>query len=270
MKRYARLSLNVLILVLAGLLILRLDPTGRIFNVPGLLVVLAGAYVATCLGQSFGAVWAVVRGLPAKLAAEHPGRDDEVDVELFLKAAEFYRQTNVKYAELAMRRIVHPFLKTGTALVLDRTPKADVQRMLDWRIGAQREHDQREIHIFQTMMGYAPAFGMVGTLFGLIGMLYGLDVGNLRRLGTDMGFAMLTTVYGLLLANLILKPIVTRLEQRSRERLAWLHALKEAALMMHDQAHPQLIREFLGAFLAPHTPSDQDALPHLAEAPGQG
>jgi chemotaxis protein MotA len=269
MTRYLRKASMTLLPALVLALILRFDPSGRVFNFPGLLVVLAGSYLATALGQSFGAVWKVMRHLPAKLAPRRVGQDDEVDLELFLKACEFHRQSNMKYAEAALRRVSNPFLKSAAALVLDRIPRGDVQRMLEWRIAAQREKDHSEIRIFQTMMAYAPAFGMLGTLFGLIGMLYGLDMNNLRRLGTDMGFAMLTTVYGLLAANLLLKPIVTRLELRSRERLAWLHARQEAALMMHDQCHPQLIREYLAAFTAPPMPSEHAEEPPLAELAGR-
>lgn len=248
MKRYTRIALQVLIPTVVIALILHFDPSGRVFNLPGLVVVLAGVYLATALGQSFGSVWALIRRLPEKLAPRHFGADDEVDIELFLKACEFHRQSNVKYAELALRRIGNPFLKSGAQLVLDRTPQADIERVMEWSIAAQRERDHSEIQIFQTMMGFAPAFGMLGTLFGLIGMLYGLELNNLKRLGMDMGFAMLTTVYGLLLANLILKPIVTRLELRSRERLAWLHVQHEIVLMMQEQCHPKLIREHLAAF----------------------
>lgn len=268
MKRYTRTALQFLIPAAALALILHFDPSGRVFNLPGLLVVLAGAYLATALGQSFASVWTLMRELPAKLAPKRFGSDDEVDIELFLKACEFYRLSNVKYAELALHRIGNPFIRTGAQLVLDRTPQADLHRMLEWRIGAQRERDHNEIQVFQTMMIYAPAFGMVGTLFGLISMLYGLDMNNLRRLGTDMGFAMLTTVYGLLLANLILKPIVTRLELRSKERLTWLHAQREVVLMMQEQCHPKLIREYLAAFQQRPATNEKLPEPRLQEAGG--
>ncbi|QSA96191.1 motility protein A [Methylococcus sp. EFPC2] len=266
MKRHTRLAVTVLALAAFFTLVWRFDPSGHVFNLPGLLVVLVGVYLATALGQSFGSVWTLVCKLPEKLAPGRVDADDEVDIELFLKACEFHRQSNVKYAELALRRIGNPFLKSGAQLVLDRTPIADIQRVMDWSIGAQRERDHTEIQVFQTMMGYAPAFGMVGTLFGLIAMLYGLEMNNLRRLGADMGFAMLTTVYGLLLANLILKPVVTRLELRSRERLAWLHAQQEMVMMMHEQCHPKLIREHLAAFRNQADAPEREPEPRLLEA----
>lgn len=249
MKRHAFKAILVLSFVLVGALITWLDPTGAVFNLPGLVVVICGTFVATVLGQSFGVVMGLLKELPRKLARE--SLTDAVDIELFLKVAEFHRQGSVRFAEAVVRQISDPFMRAGLQQILDRTPYADLSRVLQWKIGAQRERDQSDIQVFMTMMAFAPAFGMLGTLFGLISMLYGLDMSSLRSLGQHMGFAMLTTVYGLLLANLVLKPIVSRLEQRSRERLAWLHVQQEAVLMVHEKCHPRLIQDYLDAYLMP-------------------
>jgi len=247
MKRYAIKSLPVLILASICWLIVRFDPGGQIFNVPGLLIVIAGTFLATVLGQSFPTVAGLIRQLPQKLARQTLAHD--ADMALFIKVSELHRMGNIRPAEQAAKRLENPFLRSSAQLVLDRTPYADVNRMLQWKIGAQRERDHSEIQVFRTMMAFAPAFGMLGTLFGLISMLYGLDSKSFQYVGQSMGFAMLTTVYGLMLANLVLKPLITRLELRSRERLAWLYVQCEAVLMMHEKYHPNLIRDYLLAFL---------------------
>ena len=247
MKRYVYKSLQTLILASICWSVVRFDPAGQIFNIPGILIVIAGTFVATALGQSFRTVVNVIRQLPQKLARQSFA--NEADIGLLLKVAELHRQGNIRLAEQAARRIDSPFLRSSVQLVLDRTPYADLNRMLQWKIGAQREQDHSEIQIFRTMMAFAPAFGMLGTLFGLISMLYGLDSKNFQHIGESMGFAMLTTVYGLMLANLALKPIVTRLEMRSKERLAWLYVQCEAVFMVHGKYHPNLIGEYLRAFL---------------------
>jgi chemotaxis protein MotA len=247
MKRHAANVMRASLLLLGCWFVLKLDPAGRVLNLPGLFIVIVGTLAATVLGQSWRSVWNLLAGLPRKLGAVSPA--NEVDMALFVKVAEMHRQGNIRYAELGARRMETPLLRSGALLVLDRTAHEDVERMLQWKIGAQRQADQSEIQVFRTMMAFAPAFGMIGTLFGLIQMLYGLDAKSLQHIGESMGFAMLTTVYGLLLANLALKPIVTRLERRSHERLAWLYVQCEAVLMLHEQCHPKLIEEYLNAFL---------------------
>lgn len=247
MKNLAVKALHATLLLLILGLILKFDPAGRVLNIPGLTIVIAGTLIATVLGQSWRSVVVLLKQLPAKLARQSPV--NEVDMALFVKVAEMFRQGNIRYAELGARRIETPSLRAGVQMVLDRTSQEDIARMMQWKIGAQRELDHGEIQVFRTMMGFAPAFGMLGTLFGLIAMLYGLDAKSFQHIGESMGFAMLTTVYGLMLANLVIKPIVTRLELRSRERLAWMQVQCEAVLMMHEQCHPRVIEEYLQSFL---------------------
>lgn len=247
MKRHAANVLRVLFALAVCWLILKFDPAGRVLNLPGIFIVVVGTLAATVLGQSWRSVAALLGSLPRKLGK----RDEinEVDMALFVKVSELHRQGNVRYAELAARRLETPLLRSGAMLVLDRAAHEDIERMMQWKIGAQRELDQGEIQVFRTMMAFAPAFGMIGTLIALIQMLYGLDARSFQHIGESMGFAMLTTIYGLLLANLALKPVVTRLERRSRERLAWLYVQCEAVLMMHEQCHPRMIEDYLNAFL---------------------
>jgi len=98
------------------------------------------------------------------------------------------------------------------------------------------------------MVGFAPAFGMLGTLMGLAQMLFSLGNEGLAVVGAAMGFSIITTVYGLVAANLIIKPLAIKMEQRSSELLA-LQAVKyELLLMLFKKEHPTLMREALGVF----------------------
>jgi len=78
-------------------------------------------------------------------------------------------------------------------------------------------------------------------------MLFSLGNEGLAEVGAAMGFSMITTVYGLVTAVLILKPIAIKMEQRSRERLAWQHIKYELLLMLSKKEHPTMIREALDA-----------------------
>jgi chemotaxis protein MotA len=114
------------------------------------------------------------------------------------------------------------FLKTDLSLVIDRYSKDHLMRILQWHIGKKRDELESDILPLRTMGGYAPAFGMLGTLFGLISMLFGLGNIQLEHLGLSMGFAMMTTVYGLIAATLIFKPLAGKLERHVKEKLVWL------------------------------------------------
>jgi len=102
------------------------------------------------------------------------------------------------------------------------------------------------LRVMQAMAGFAPAFGMLGTLLGLVRMLFGLGESGLDVVGSAMGFAMITTVYGLVAANLAIKPVISRMEQQSRELLAGYHLRYELLAMMFSREHAALIRGSLG------------------------
>lgn len=227
----------------AGLLWLQLN--GHYVNFTGLLWVLGGTLLATVLGRSPTAVKALLRDLPRRL--REPAEDKSADVEFFLDIAGLYRQGNIHTAEQSVRILTDPILRSGVEMILDRTPREDLVRLLQWKSGALREHDQAEIQILRTMMMLAPAFGMVGTLLGMVQMLNELDEALVEQIGSAVGFALWSTVYGLVLANLVVKPVTMRLEQQARHRRAWEFAFMEAVLMMHDRRHPGIIREYLEA-----------------------
>lgn len=242
------------LLVCAGLLFVQWR--WHFINFTGLLEVLGGTLGAAMLGRSPRAVWTLLCDLPRRMRA--PTDDKSADIEFFLDIAGLYRQGSVQTAEHSVRILADPILRGGVHLVLDRTPREDLVRLLQWKSGALREHDQAEIQILRTLMMLAPAFGMLGTLFGMVQMLNLLDHAGLQQVGGAIGFALWSTVYGLVLANLFVKPAIMRLEQQARERRAWECAFTEAVLMMHDRRNPGLIREYLQTLTErPYTP-----LPH--------
>lgn len=246
MKKYLAPLMGGLLLIVLLVAVAWAAPSGRYFNPSGVLLVGVGTLAAAALAHSWRGVIDTLRDLPGKLKGRSPADPD--DLELFLRIAEWHRLGRMRIAEQEIRKLRDPWLRQGTEMVIDRTPDDELIRMLYWKIGAQRERDQDEIKIVLTMAGFAPAFGMLGTLFGLIDMMYALDASQMEHIGTAMGFSLLTTLYGLVAANLILKPLAVRLEQRARERLAWLHVQAEVLRLLRERSHPALIRDYWQAF----------------------
>lgn len=151
-------------------------------------------------------------------------------------------------ADFALKGIHDSYLQLGSQLVIDRCNETDVSRALQWHTSNVQEQERRELRILQSMAGFAPAFGMLGTLLGLVHLLFSLGDGGLGVVGSAMGFAMITTIYGLVTSNLILKPTAIKLEQRLREQLAWQRVKFELVMLLHEKAHPTVIQETLHAF----------------------
>ena len=136
--------------------------------------------------------------------------------------------------------------------MIDGGPLQDLTKVLQWRIAGLRAREQADAQILRTMATLAPAFGMLGTLFGLVHMLSGLGHSGLQEIGATMAFAMTSTLYGILAANLVLKPLAIKMERRTQQRLMLMAMLLEGVLLFYDKRHPVLIRESLDAYLA-HT-----------------
>lgn len=219
-----------------------------LFNLPGLALVLGGTAAATVVSRPLADVVRTFRSIPALM------HDDAVkidrDIEQLLEVAHWHRAGRIGPAEQAAEKVVHPIVRDGAQLVLDREPLEHVVKTLQWRIAAIRNHAQGDAHILRTMATFAPAFGMLGTLFGLIQMLSNLGAAGLPQLGATMSFALVTTLYGLVLANLLFKPLAIKAEQRVHNKALAMNVLLEGIVLLHQRRHPSVIREALTTYMS--------------------
>jgi len=144
----------------------------------------------------------------------------------------------IKTAERFLRRAVRRLAQAQTAEMFERWARHDLAER-------ERRH-QGAITYWRSVAEAAPAMGMIGTVIGLIQMFAALD--DLAALGPAMALAMLTTLYGIILANVVAAPIASRLERLSTSELAWQREALERLLGIAE------------AELAPVTPTKR---PHL-------
>jgi chemotaxis protein MotA len=219
-----------------------------LFNLPGLIMVVGGTLAATLISRPLQDVVRVVKSLPKLMHDEHVGLDSEIP--RLLDIAYWYRAGNIKAAEQAIAGVDNPLLRTGAQLVIDQEPIHDIVKVLQWRIAGIRDQEQSEAHILRIMATFAPAFGMLGTLFGLVQMLNGLGQASLSQVGTTMSFALITTLYGLVLANVIFKPLAMKMERRIQRRIMSMNFILEGVVLLHQRRHPTVIKESLEMYLS--------------------
>lgn len=152
--------------------------------------------------------------------------------------------------EKQLEQVANPFLKTGLQLVVDLTPEEDILDLLQWRISRLRAKEHAEAQLFRVMASYAPAFGMLGTLVGLVNLMFLLGDGDMTAIGRQMAIALMTTFYGVLLANLVFKPVAVKLERRTEQRVVLMNMVMQGIAMMSNKRSPALIRETLNSFMA--------------------
>lgn len=248
------MNLSTLIGMLSGIAIvffaifLTAQDAWAFVNLPGLAIVLGGTFAATLLAYPlrevvnvFKILWIVLRN--EKLYA----KDDQAEL---VTVARQLMQGNLVHAENQLEQVKNPFLRTGLELIINNTPIEDIAELLEWRILKMKIRERAEAQIYRTMAVFAPAFGMLGTLVGLVNMLQGMGDSNMAQIGADMAFALLTTLYGVALANLFFKPIAIKFERRTERRVQLMNMIREGVLLIAKGRSPAYIREYLTTFFA--------------------
>ncbi|WP_052384159.1 motility protein A [Litchfieldella xinjiangensis] len=237
-------------LLLASVLLLSAESASSFINLPGLAIVLTGTLAATFISYPLREVLRVVRLVGLVFRRENSYV--ESDIQELVGMARLWFRGDVRSVENALEATRNPFLRTGIQLVIDNTREEEILDLLQWRIARMKARERAEANIFRTMALYAPAFGMIGTLVGLVNMLEVMDSAELALIGERMAVALLTTFYGIVLANLVFKPIAVKLERRTEERLIAMNMVLEGISLISRRRLPSFIEATLNSFMAHH------------------
>ncbi|RII83785.1 motility protein A [Neopusillimonas maritima] len=236
------------VVLLGVVLFFSAENPSQFIDLPGLGIVLIGTLAATFISyplkevmRIFGLIGTVMRN--ERMYAQK-------DIEELVSISKIWMSGDIQKVEKALEKVSNPFLKTGVQLIIDMTPEQDIIDLLQWRISKLRAKEHAEAQLFRTMAGYAPAFGMIGTLIGLVNLMFMLGDGDMTAIGQQMSLALMTTFYGILLANLVFKPIAVKLERRTEERVALMNMVMQGLSMMSQKRRPAFMRETLKTFMA--------------------
>lgn len=147
-------------------------------------------------------------------------------------------------------RLKNAFFQRGIQLCVDGISADVIRRTLTSEMHETIRRHEEGARIFRGIGDAAPAFGMIGTLVGLVQMLANLkDPG---AIGPAMAVAMLTTLYGALIANLIALPIADKLESRTSDEESIKSLIIESVLEIQAQTNPSVLGEMLESYLPEH------------------
>ena len=180
-------------------------------DTPSLLIVVGGTIAASLINDSLGNV------LGAAKVASNAFFDRKVNreemIKLIIQLAQKARKEGL--VSLEGESIDDPFMARGVRLGVDGLSPEVITSTLASELKALKKRHERGQKIFKFMGSTAPAMGMIGTLIGLVKMLQALD--DPAAIGPGMAVALLTTMYGAILAFVIFNPIASKLENRTNE-----------------------------------------------------
>lgn len=227
---------------------------GTFFNVPSIMITIGGTIAAVITSSTASQLKNLIRVIKKTMAEQHISTT--VIIARLVSFAEKARREGLLALEDDLERLEDDFLKGGIQMVIDGTDPEIIRTILETEIVYIGERHKTGRGMLDTAATLAPAFGMIGTLIGLINMLKGLDDPEL--LGPGMSVALITTMYGSILANVVFIPMSNKLKNKSEDELLFKQMMLEGLLSIQAGDNPRVVEEKLKAYLEPETSGDAD------------
>ena len=215
------------------------------WDLTSILITLGGSIGATLLANPWSN--SVKIGALFQLAMKQPLNEVGALIDTLLTFGEKARKEGVLSLEDDVAEIPDPFLQKAIRLVVDGTDPEVVKRIMYNELDKLDARHQGYSQLFADWGAYGPAFGMIGTLVGLIALLGNLS--DTAALGSGMAIALVTTLYGSILANWICLPVAAKLNVYNSDEVLMKEIILEGVLSIQAGDNPAILRERLNSFL---------------------
>lgn len=172
-------------------------------------------------------------------------------IDQLVELAQIARRNGLLALEEKANQQDDPFFRQAIMLIVDANDAEKVKTILSNDIECMSGRHDDVASMYERASSIAPAFGMVGTLVGLINMLknMNMDSGGSSSIGSDMGTALITTLYGCILAHVIFTPIASNLRTRDEEEVLCKMIIVEGIMSIQSGENPKSLHEKLLTFV---------------------
>ncbi|NND98563.1 MAG: motility protein A [Pirellulaceae bacterium] len=216
-------------------------------DVPSGMIVFGGAIAASLINfplkNVLGTFGVVMKCFLFKLP------DTKDTIQQFKSFAEVVRKDGLLALEEKAADINDDFMRRGVESLIGGASADDITLTLETELSYIQQRHVAGKKIVDSCGAAAPAFGMIGTLIGLVQMLRALD--DPSKIGGGMATALLTTLYGALVANVVCIPLAGKLEARSQEETVIRELIIAGIVLLSEGATPRAVEEKLVTFLSP-------------------
>lgn len=131
-------------------------------------------------------------------------------------------------------------------------PEEEMVDLLNQRADTHMERYNADAEVFRTIAKFPPAFGLIGTILGMIALLQTLgNEGAENNIGPAMAIALITTLYGVAIANMIFIPIAENLSAQNKEDDTLRRIIVEGVLLIQKGLPTGFVIEKISAQLLP-------------------
>lgn len=223
-------------------------------HVPSALITFGGAF---CCIMASNTMKGFLEGLKSiKLIFSLSTMNVPDIIKRIIDLSNIARKEGLLSLEEAAGDIDDEFLKKGILLIVDGTDPELVRGILETELVSVEDRHKEKIGFWENLGAMGPAWGMIGTLIGLINMLKKMD--DPSAIGPSMSVALITTLYGSILANWICAPVAAKLKLKNAEEMMVKEIEIEGLLSIQAGENPRVIEEKLKSFLAPKDRGNSD------------
>jgi chemotaxis protein MotA len=220
---------------------------GTYGDVPSLFIVVLGSWfclmAATSLGSALG-IFKVI-GMTFKV----PNLGEKGIIAKLMAFSEKARREGLLALEEELEDLDDEFMKKGMRLVVDGTDAGIVRDLLEIEVSQMQERHAIKIGGLNMWAALGPAFGMLGTVIGLIAMMKNLE--DKASVGPNMAVALITTLYGSMIANWLLTPTISKLRTNDTRESQVKEMIIEGILSIQAGDNPRILGMKLLAYLSP-------------------
>ena len=234
------------------------DKLGAFIDPKSAMLVIGGAFASVMISFPLARFLGAAKVM--KKVFFHKEESIKALIDDLVGYAEIARRDGILSLENATRDAKDPFIVQGIQMAVDGTDPELIEQIMNSELDAIAERHEQGKAVFDAIGRYAPAYGMIGTLVGLVIMLMNMD--DPSKIGPGMAVALLTTMYGSMLANMFALPIADKLGKRSNEELTRKSIVLRGVMSIQSGDNPRIVEQKLKTFLPPsmrQTKSDEGA-----------
>ena len=216
-------------------------------NYPSMMITIGGSFAALLINFPLSSCLGVFGVVKNCFTQQLPSPAEVIDQ--FKDLSAIARRDGLLALEDRAEEITDEFMSRGLGLVIGGTAKEEIQTILETELSYIDERHKLGKKIIDALGSAAPAFGMIGTLIGLVQMLRTLD--DPSQIGGGMATALLTTLYGAILANLFCIPLAGKLDTRNKEEILVRELITAGLVSLVEGQSPRVVEGRLVAYISP-------------------
>ena len=220
---------------------------GNFIDPPSIVITIGGSLSSLLSSYTMPEVINNLKGLG--VAFKDPKMDHGAVIRQIIDLSNVARKEGLLALEEVAGNLDDEFMKKGILLIVDGTEPELVRGILETELVNMDDRHKSMAGFYDTWATLGPAWGMIGTLVGLVNMLKKLD--DFNTIGPNMATALLTTLYGSLIANWFCSPIANKMKNINSKEYQMKEIVIEGLLSIQAGENPRVIEEKLKSFLSP-------------------